>query len=448
MARIKPTADKVEKRITSLDNKSLGIVNYDIDNLYPQRVNDIINNSGTAVTCLRMYSKYVMGGGAKDETFYKAKVNSKGLTVDKLIRKIVWSKGKFNGVAIHVNYNGLLQIVEASFVPFEYCRLVPEDDSENAGKIGIYDDWAKTKRKSIDKKKIDFINAYNPKTILDEVEEAGGWENYKGQVLYWTAEGMEYPLAPYDSVLEDMMTEGQLKLFKNNTASKNFLASHLLIVGKSESEEDAEEFDDNLRRFQGGDGAGTLLVLERENSDEQIELKKVDIQNYDKLYEYTENSSRDSIIKNFLIPPVLLLRTAGSLGTSKEISDASDHYNTITYDDRLVIEEILKEIFSKFYYNICPSDDYSILPLKYRKAIEPEYFQYYTKNEIRESNGDIAADDSKSDVTLLAVTLGVGGTQALTSVLSDPLLTNEQKKGSMMVLFGLTEQQSNQMLGL
>jgi hypothetical protein len=448
MARIKPTADKVEKRITSLDNKSLGIVNYDIDNLYPQRVNDIVNNSGTAVTCLRMYSKYVMGGGAKDETFYKAKVNSKGLTVDKLIRKIVWSKGKFNGVAIHVNYNGLLQIVEASFVPFEYCRLIPEDDTENAGKIGIYDDWAKTKRKSIDKKKIDFINTYNPKTILDEVEEAGGWENYKGQVLYWTAEGMEYPLAPYDSVLEDMMTEGQLKLFKNNTASKNFLASHLLIVGKSESDEDAEEFDDNLRRFQGGDGAGTLLVLERENSDEQIELKKVDIQNYDKLYEYTENSSRDSIIKNFLIPPVLLLRTAGSLGTSKEISDASDHYNTITYDDRLVIEEILKEIFSKFYYNICPSDDYSILPLKYRKAIEPEYFQYYTKNEIRESNGDIAADDSKSDVTLLAVTLGVGGTQALTSVLSDPLLTNEQKKGSMMVLFGLTEQQSNQMLGL
>jgi hypothetical protein len=149
-----------------------------------------------------------------------------------------------------------------------------------------------------------------------------------------------------------------------------------------------------------------------------------------------------------LIPPVLLLRTAGSLGTSKEISDASDHYNTITYDDRLVIEEILKEIFSKFYYNICPSDDYSILPLKYRKAIEPDYFQYYTKNEIRESNGDAPADDLKSDTTLLAVTLGVGGTQALTSLLSDPLLTNEQKKGSMMVLFGLTEAQSNQMLGL
>ena len=448
MAKVKATADKVEKRITAVDNKSLGIINYDFDNLYPQRINDIVNNSGTAVTCLRMYSKYAMGGGAKDETFYKAKVNSKGLTVDKLIRKMTYSKGKYQSIVLHVNYNGLLQITEASFVPFEYCRLVPQDDVDNAGKIAVYDDWGKVKKKSIDKKKVDFINIYNPSNVLQEVEEAGGWENYKGQMLYWTPDGLEYPLAPYDSVLEDMMTEGQLKFFKNNTASKNFLASHLLIVGKSESEEDAEEFDENLRMFQGGDGAGTLLVLERENNDEQIELKKVDIQNYDKLYEYTENSSRDSIIKNFLIPPVLLLRTAGSLGTSKEISDASDHYNTITYDDRLVIEEILKEIFSKFYYNICPSNDYSILPLKYRKAIEPEYFQYYTKNEIRESNGDVPADDQKSDTTLLAVTLGVGGTQALTSLLSDPLLTTEQKKGSIMVLFGLTEAQTNQMLGI
>lgn len=448
MARVKATADKVEKRITSPDNKSLGIINYDFDNLYPQRITDIIGNSGTAITCLRMFTKYVMGGGAKDEVFYKSKVNSKGLTVDKLIRKIANSKGKFNGVSLHVNYNGLLQITEVNYVPFEYCRLVPNDDSENSGKIAVYDDWGKVKKKSIDKNKIDFINVYNPSNVLAEVEEAGGWENYKGQIFYWTPEGIEYPLAPFDSVLEDMLTEGQLKLFKNNTASKNFLASHLLIVGKSESDEDAEEFDENLRRFQGGDGAGTLLVLERENSDEQIELKKVDIQNYDRLYEYTENSSRDSIIKNFLIPPVLLLRTAGQLGTSKEISDASDHYNTITYDDRLVIEEILKEIFSKFYINICPSNDYSILPLKYRKAITSDYFQYYTKNEIRESNGDLPADDSKSDVTLLAVTLGVGGTQALTSLLSDPLLTNEQKKGSMMVLFGLSEVQANQMLGL
>jgi hypothetical protein len=57
-------------------------------------------------------------------------------------------------------------------------------------------------------------------------------------------------------------------------------------------------------------------------------------------------------------------------------------------------------------------------------------------------------EDAKSDNSVLAVTLGVGGTQALTSIIADPVLTIEQKKGSMIVLFGLTEQQANTMLGI
>jgi hypothetical protein len=149
----------------------------------------------------------------------------------------------------------------------------------------------------------------------------------------------------------------------------------------------------------------------------------------------------------FLIPPVLLLRVAGSLGTSKEISDAFDYYNGITSDDRLVVEEILTEIFTNYYYNICPSNDYSILPLKYSKAISPEYLSYYTKNEIRIANGDEEATDLKADTTLLAVTLGVGGTQALTAILSDITLSVDQKKGTLKVLFGLNDEQVTQMLG-
>ena len=64
------------------------------------------------------------------------------------------------------------------------------------------------------------------------------------------------------------------------------------------------------------------------------------------------------------------------------------------------------------------------------------------------ANGDEEATDLKADTTLLAVTLGVGGTQALTSILADPLLNLEQKKGTLKVLFGLSDEQVNQMLAL
>lgn len=453
MANVKATANKITKRVHNPENKALGILNYDYDNRYPQRVEDIKNDSGTATTCLRLFSRFVFGGGAKDPEFYKNRVNSKGLTVDKFLRKLIDSKGTFKGVAVHVNYNGLGQKTELHFVPWGYCRLASESNEEYAGMIALYDDWGMVKKKSIKKTDLTWVHKYNPNTVLQEVEQAGGWENYKGQLFYWTPEGEDYPLAPFDSVLEDCITEAELKRFKTNSTKTNFLGSHILITGKAEKNENEEENEggglgEDLQEFQGGDGTAKILWLERENNDENIELQKVDIQNYDGLYEYTENSSRDNIIKNFLIPPVLLLRVAGSLGTSTEIADAVDFYNAITADDRLQMEEVMKELFSNFAYDVCPSGDFSIIPLKYRKQIGADYLQYYTKNEIRVANGDEEANDLKSDVTLLAVTLGVGGTQALQSILIDPVLTNEQKKGSLKILFGLTEEQSNEMLGI
>lgn len=450
MAKIKATALKVEKRITALEDKTLGILNYDFDNIYPQRVDDITNDSGTAQACLKTFIKFIMGNGATDSDFYKARVNEDNLTVDKFIRKICNSKGRFDSIAIHLNFNGLGQHVSATPINWEYCRLV-SPESVNAGKIAIYDDWGKTKRKTFKKELIEYIDLYDPSKVEAQVEEAGGWDDYKGQVYLWSVNGEnEYSLAPYDAVLEDMQTEAQLKRFKHSTSAKNFLASYIMRVGKDESPEAAENaqvFDENLKQFQGGDGAGTILVLEEENDAENIKLEKIEIQNYDRLYEFTEKSAQEAIRKQFFIPAVLLLETSTGF-SSDELLNAKTYYNDITAGDRLVIEEILKDIFSKWSYPICPSQDYSLIPIPSTKPIAAVYLPYYTKNEIRVKNGDAPADDAKSDTVLLAVTLGVGGTQALTAILSSIDLSEEQKKGSMKVLFGLSEEQANQMLGI
>jgi hypothetical protein len=440
MAKLKATAIKVEPRLDYKENKTLNIYPYDFDNKYPQRVIDIINDSPTSKTCLKLKDKFVFGGGFKDLTFYKSKVNDRQ-TVDSFLRRLIKDFSRFGGFAIHVNYNGLGQKISSHLVPFEYVRR-----SMDKGMFDIYDDWGNVKRKAIDEKLIDKIGAYDPENAIRE-GEAIGWENYKGQLFYYNGNEEGYPISPLDAILENMLTEGQLKKFKHSISAKNFMASHLLVMGKQESDEAQDEFDENLRQFQGGEGAGTIMIVERESNEEIIELKKVEIQNYDGLYEYTENSSRDIIINQFLIPPVLLLRVAGTLGTSKEIADAFDYYNAITSDERLVIEETFKELFSNWYAPINPSNDYSLIPLKYAKAIEPEYFPYYSANEIRISNGDDESRDSKADNSVLAVTLGVGGTQSLTAILSDVTLSLEQKKGTLKVLFSLSDEQITQMLG-
>ena len=380
MAKLKATALKVEKRIDYKENKTLNIYPYDFDNKYPQRVIDIINDSPTGTTCLRLKKKFTFGGGLKDLTFYKSKVNDKQ-TVDSFVRRLSEELSKFGGFAIHVNYNGLGEKINARVVNFEYVRRCFDTN-----KFRIYDDWGQIKRKSIDDKLIHEINAYDPLNAIREAELVG-WENYKGQLFYCNGNEELYNLYPLDAILENMLTEGQLKKFKHSISAKNFMASHLLIMGKQESEEEQDEFDENLRMFQGGEGAGTIMIVEKESNEEQIELQKVDIQNYDGLYEYTENSSRDIIINHFLIPPVLLLRVAGTLGSSKEIADAFDYYNAITSDERLILEETLSEIFKDWHVSINPSNDYSIIPLKYNKPIESNYTQYFTEDEIRASFG-------------------------------------------------------------
>lgn len=403
MAKIKATAEKVVRRISSLPDKRLGILDYDFDNLYPQRAIDIVNDSGTAKACVKLFAKYVTGSGATDLDFYKAVVNDSGLTVDKLIRKMALSKGKTPGIAIHVAYNGLGKPCEVTPIPFEYCRLT-DPAGKHAGKICVYEDWAlnKTRLKvAITEKTVDYIDHFNPSEALGQMERAGGPEKYKGQVYYWTPEGKhEYSLAEFDAVLEDMQTEAQTKRFKSNTAKKNFLASHILVTGKQEYTEnehgeyvdsngnivDPNEFDEALTQFQGGDGAGTILQMEVEGPEDVVKLEKVDIQAYDGLYEFTESSAQESIRKAFLVPSALLQNS--STGFSQdEINNAKMYYSDITGDDRLVIEEILRDIFQDWCYDICPSKDFSIMPIKVTKPIDTNYLQYFTEDEIRSSLG-------------------------------------------------------------
>ena len=448
---MKATVTDISKRISITPNKTEGILNYDIDNAYPQRIIDIVNSSGIATSCIGMKARFLIGGGMLDEVFYKSKINSKGLTIDQLLRKVCMNLSYIPYLSIHVNYNANFDITEAYFVPFPYVRITADDNKEHSKMVAIYDDWQRIKNKKINKEKIDYVHFYNPDPIViqAQVDACGGWEYYKGQVFLWTPEGHEYPLATFDSVLEDMQTDSKAKAFKFRNITTNFMASHILVTDKFESEEDREEFHDSLTEYQGADEALKLLHLEKTSETSTIELKPVAIQDVEDLYQYTESSVRDNVILNFLIPPVLLIRTAGKLGTSTEIKDATSYYNGITEYERLVIEEIFKEIFSRFAVDINPSKDYSIIPFKApisAKELSAEYFPYVTKNQILESVGLPEVLEAQANEKPMYEALGVGGLNALTAILTGTL-TREQKISTLEIVFKLSNADATRLAG-
>lgn len=352
-----------EKRIDKKPSRSEGIINYDSDNAYPQRIEDIINSSSVGTLCHNLALRFTVGQGFKDETFYKKKINAKGLTPDKLLRKVADNLLKFNGVAVHVNYNANYEIVDYNFIPFSWCRLTAQD-SDYPNKVAVYDDWQKIDGR-IKKEDIDYIDFFNPapNVIEKQVAEAGGWENYNGQIYYYTNVGKSYPLSPLDSFLEDLQTDAKTKLFKYRNVSTNFMASHFIEVDEFEDEDERTDFQNALSDFQGADDALKIMLLEkRVGQESSFNLQKVDIQGVDRLYEYTESSVRDSILRSYLIPPVLLLETSGKLGSSKEIQDATNYYNGIVKYNQILIEEIFSELFINNIFT--DNQDFSITQLK------------------------------------------------------------------------------------
>jgi len=407
----------IEKRIEEKENKSEFIKSYDFDNSYPQNIYDIIANSGTASSCVKLYAKFINGRGFKDETFYKAKINESGLTVDSLLRFISSDFAKINGYAIHVNYNALLKISDVKFIPFEYCRL---GIGPMLGKIAVYKDWAS---KKIDKEKIVYIDRFNPSqaTLLTQIN--GDITTYKGQILWRSARGNDYPLAPCDSVLEDVVSDGEIKRFRLRNIRKGFSASTIIEYGyEFQDEQEREDEANNWGNFIGPDGADVIL-LENKNGngeDKSIKLSKLDVTNNDKMYEVTNNTVINSIVRSYNQPRKLLNLDEKNGFATADVQADYKYYNSITEGERIMIEEDFTKIFSLFDTNINPSGDYSILPQKFESG-NTELIDNYGP-EIMDKIISIISSAllPEQKVNLLKVVYGLSVEQAQSLVLGTP----------------------------
>lgn len=414
---MKATLTEVTKRLTVEPRKQEGILGYDADNNYPERVRNIVAASSMGKGCLSTYRKFIYGRGFSDVAFAKTKLNRWGVTADKILAKITSDFALFGGFALHVNWNAAYQITDISYQPFSYVRITTSD-SDKAGMYAVSKNWGDSSATYSRKKKGDvlYIDKFTTKKELidEQVRRAGGWNNWKGQIYYFSGEGEQYPVALYDAALEDMQTDAQTKTYKFRNVTSNFMASHVLLVDKIESAgpEDGNDgsgserskFVEVVEEYQGADNAQKIMIIEKDAPDQTVELKKVEQQTGDRLFEYTEGSTRDNIRQAFLLPGVLLMLTPGKLGTNQEVIDATKYYNTITEDERLAIEDVFNDIVP--ISTIPNSGDFSI---KERESVRRE---------------DIATKD-------------------VVDIASNDKLTVEQKRGLLKAFYMLDEETIN-----
>lgn len=351
----------VWKRLTPW-SKNADVYANDTDNAYPERMDRLINNSVTAKSAANIMLQYLIGKGYGEENDSLIINKEKSLKLIDFADDVADDIVKQRGVFIHVNWNALYQISDFSVIPYEWCRIGKADSNDYAGKIAVSKEWLNPKRSDIQ-----LIDVFNPrKKVIDaQVNKAGGWEHYKGQVLFVNMDTkLRYPLSRIDSVADDCDSEAQAAVYKNRLLRKGFFGNTLVVTrplveeglepgskALIDAESERDRFQQAIKDSLGAENTGGVLCLEMdfagEKLDDAILIKQIESKIDDELFEYTESSVRENILVAFNNLPAGLIKTneTSLFGNSGEaIREMKRTYWENTTKERNILTSVINQL--------------------------------------------------------------------------------------------------------
>lgn len=368
--------DKDNRRTQESKYKGLPYLANGMDNNYPSLIEAIISGSPTAKACAGVIADFIFGKGftleqqarerakTQGKRFYKDTffVNEKRETPNDLLKKVARSIAIHKGVFLHVNYNGLYQKTSLQVLPYKHCRIGAKDSKNYRGKVLIFNNWDKVKpSKEIDKN-IEIMDLYDPRPeiIQAQVEKAGGWQNYKGQVYFLNLDKNDsYPLAWADVILTDCQSERLSATYTLNGFKKGFYGTYAFITKPMASEEAREDFRAQVRKAVGVEAELSVFHFENETQSDKIEdevlIKPIESNIKADLFEYSDKKTANNIRKSYgNIPPVLIDFVEGKLGNTSGEShkEARLFMQEQTQEERQDVQEMFEELFDNFHKTI------------------------------------------------------------------------------------------------
>lgn len=365
---------KTERQLQSRNDRLLGIQSYGERNDYPQKLMEVVGASITGGACVEQFGRFLFGRGFSQRDFFQAIVNPKGQTADDVLEHVARDFAMFGGFALHVNWNALYEITSVNAIPFEWLRFEALDADYKFNRVALHPDWGRryTQLRRFRKADIEWFDFFDPdpKEIAQQVNAAGGWRKWNGQILYYSRRGPKsYPLPVYDSALTDMSAEEGLSNVAYRNIRNNFLPAGMFIDHNNgeKGKKQAEETKEQLSEFQGDTKAGRILYLNLDEGDLEPVFKPFESNNTDQKFRRSDEKVPDRIGAAFCQPPILRAKDVGSNFGATAMREAHDYYNSQTETERQTLERVMRDVFQYFagIATLNPDDDYSILPKVY-----------------------------------------------------------------------------------
>ena len=377
-------ARKPQERVEVDYSSKFGIKTYGTDNLYPQNLKKIVQASGTATLCLNRYAKFIEGYGFGGE-LRTLVVNDDGATADDILHDVAGDVAEFGGFALHVNYNLLGEVTSIHHIPFEHCRLEEEDDTEYIAHIKVTK-WWNGKRKSgrttaVQEDDVESFPVFNPdpNVVLSQIAAVGGIDNYHGQVLWASIDGVgTYPTPIYDAAITEISTDEGLGNVKYRSVRSNFLVACMLVTKKGlpYTDERGRQIErsmidgDDLKEFQGDENTSKIMLVELEDDEEEPRIVEFPVKNFDKEFEVTDKSVVERIYAQFHQELFYAIRM-GKLGFSGDVMrDAYEYYAGEVTNEQRFIERAFSRVLKSWHENDTRIMTVGILPMRYGNAEE------------------------------------------------------------------------------
>jgi hypothetical protein len=339
------------KRVPTIVDRTNGIQLWDSDNLYPQRAEETRDRSYTAKIATDRLAGFVMGGGFEDPLLSSLVLNRDGQTGNDVLDLITQDDSIYNAYGLLINYNLNYRISEIKVVEAKFCRFGLPDRWSKVYDIKVNNNWERDPYKNMNYGWEIFeypIFNPDPNVVKQQMMQAGGIMNYKGQVLFFTPKPNVYPLCTFDAVFDHAQIQSELGVFDISAIQNGFTATTLFkYPGTFEDEDEKHDFTRKLNDFKGPKGAATTMVIENPTGQDYKLTESLNIPSVDKLHEVTNKNASKALRVNYSMPMEILGETPESgMFNKQSIQEAYEFYNTITEPRRDRIARQMKKIFA------------------------------------------------------------------------------------------------------
>ncbi len=345
------TKDPIIRRLPIRRDRTDDIQTYDIDNLYPQRMEEISRTSGICQSCISVLADFIEGMGFEDENINRIKINRNGVTVRELLRLTAHSWAHNRGFALHLNYNMLGEIAEITPLFWKYNRLGIADPLGSVNNIAFSMNWEEDPEKV--RKTVAHFAVFDPApdTVLKQIELAEGIQNYPGQILYFSPLPHQYPLATFDAVVDSVQSSGEIPLFELGNLQNGFMAGHIInYPGTFEDEDDKQKVEAELREFKGARNANSFMLVENPSELSRPLVEKLEHPNNDKMFEVTTKNVRNTIIEGFTIPkPLVVVNPDTGMFNQEDMLNSYTYMNIRTQKIRDRFADIFQDFLEPFW---------------------------------------------------------------------------------------------------